>query len=66
MAAAMPTRESCTTMPAPRLHAHLGGDIEELIGRRLAFAHAARRKQMRLEELDQVGAIQANADAVER
>src|ERR1700693_2862525 len=49
-----------------RLHAHLGGDMQEQIRRRLAVAHIAGRKQIGLEEPDQIGGFQADANAVER
>jgi hypothetical protein len=49
-----------------RLHAHFGRHMQEQIGRRFAFMNVGRRKQIGLEKPDQVGALQANANAVER
>ena len=48
--------------PPPRCsraarHAHLGGGVQEQVGRRLAVRHFGRREQVRLEEADQVRCI---------
>ena len=59
-----------TANPPPRCSrpadAHLGGDVQEQVGRRLAVRNIAGREQVGIEEAQQAGAFEAQPDAIKR